>query len=353
MRALWVLLILISACVRGDEPPTPESRPKTASFRDLLIDPADLRTRPVSGMAWRKLLAVASEGIDSPDLSDQDDRDNVRALAKALVFARTGEAAYRQEVVEACEGMIGTAKGRTLALGRELAAYVIAADLVGLPKELDHRFRRYLQEVRQLRLSGRTLVSTHEDRPNNWGTHAGASRIAVALYLGDEEDLRRSARVFKGWLGDQEAYSSFSFGDLAWQANPKEPLGINPAGTTLQGYSVDGVLPDDQRRGGVFQWPPPKENYVYEALQGALLQAILLHRAGYDDVWEWSDSALLRAFEWLHEVAGYPAEGDDRWQVWVVNHFYERSFPTSGTTPGKGFGFADWLYPKKQEPEKH
>ena len=42
-----------------------------------------------------------------------------------------------------------------------------------------------------------TLVSTHENRPNNWGTHAGAARAAVARYLGDSApagpDRRRSS----------------------------------------------------------------------------------------------------------------------------------------------------------------
>jgi len=62
---------------------------------------------------------------------------------------------------------------------------------------------------------------------------------------------------------------------------------------TKDGHRIDGVLPDDQRRGGSFGWPAPRENYVWEALQGALAQAVILHRAGYD-VWNWEDRALLR-----------------------------------------------------------
>ena len=46
-----------------------------------------------------------------------------------------------------------------------------------------------------------TLRGTHEQRPNNWGTHAGAARAAVALYLGDTAELSRTATVFRGWLG--------------------------------------------------------------------------------------------------------------------------------------------------------
>ena len=52
--------------------------------------------------------------------------NNVYVLAKALVYVRTGIASYRDTVVKDCMLAIGTETGgRTLALGRELAAYVI------------------------------------------------------------------------------------------------------------------------------------------------------------------------------------------------------------------------------------
>ena len=211
--------------------------------------------------------------------------------------------------------------GDTLALGRNLVGYVLAADLVKLPKPENKLFEAWLQTCLTENLQGRTLQSTHEDRPNNWGTHAGASRAAVALYLRDAAEMKRCAQVFKGWLGDRSSYAGFNYGDLDWQADPQKPVGINPKGATKNGYSIDGVLPDDQRRAGPFTWPPPKENYVWEALQGALVQAVILNRAGYD-TWAWEDQALQRAVKWLHKECNYPAAGDDTWQPHVVNHFY-------------------------------
>jgi len=107
---------------------------------------------------------------------------------------------------------------------------------------------------------------------------------------------------------------------------------------------ASGVLADDQRRAGAFTWPPPKENYVYEALQDVLLQAIILHRAGYD-TFNWQDQAILRAYRWLHEQANFPAKGDDTWQPHVVNHFYGTNFPAPvPSAPGKSFGWTDWVY---------
>ena len=56
-----------------------------------------------------------------------------------------------------------------LALGKNLAGDVIAAELVGVPPSADTAFRAWLSEVRFEDLDGRMLISTHEDRPNNWG----------------------------------------------------------------------------------------------------------------------------------------------------------------------------------------
>ena len=332
---LLALLIFGTCVVLAGEPGT----------RPMLVGPDELDRLALGGPAWDELLAEANEETGIPTVSDASSNVNVQVLAKALVYARTGVGRYRDEVIAACMAIMGTENGgRTLALGRELASYVIAAELVVLPEEEDAVFRAWLDHVRFADLDGRTLISTHEDRPNNWGTHAGASRLAVAIYLGDTAEIENAAIVFKGWLGDRESYSGFAYGDdLTWQSDPESPVGINPVGSTIDGFPVDGVLPDDQRRGGSFIWPPEKVGYVYEALQGALLQAILLERRGYDP-FEWEDRALLRAYRWLHEHAAYSAEGDDRWQPYVVNYYYDMDFPVQmPAQPGKNVGWTDWL----------
>ncbi len=300
---------------------------------------------PTHGDAWEGVLGDAEESTGNPQLADQDDQTNVRVMAKALVYVRTGNDRYRDEVVEACRRVMGTESGaRTLAIGREVVAYVIAADLVGLPSEDAAVFRTWLRDLRSRSFEDRTLVSTHEERANNWGTHAGASRAAIAAYLEDRSELDRIADVFHGWLGNRGRYAGFEYGDLSWQADPLRPVGINAAGAVGDGHSIDGVLPDEQRRAGAFEWPAPHENYVWEALQGALAQAVILHRAGYD-VWNWEDRALLRAVRWLYEQNDYPAEGDDTWQPHLINHYYAESFPAHvPSQPGKNVGFADWTH---------
>ena len=325
--------------------------PTSTAEDGIWVDRGVLRRLPTSGPAWMQLWSEANRNCPSPNLRDQDTDANTCIMAKALVAERMESPWLVRDVVASLTRVADAPpyKGRALALGRELVAYVIAADIVRLSQvapDVDARFRARLRDflTTPTRDGPDSLVACHEQRANNWGTHCGATRIAIAAYLGDAEELARAAAVFKGFLGDRDAYAGFSFGDLSWQCDPDRPVPINPKGCARGSRSIDGVLTDDQRRGGEFRWPAPKENYVYEALQGALAQAVLLHRAGFD-AFEWGDKALHRAFTWLYEEAGYPASGDDAWQVAVINYFYGTSFAASGPLrPGKNVGWTEWTH---------
>jgi len=325
--------------------------PPTSSSPGLWIGRTQLLARPMSGTAWTNLKSVADRGCSTPNLSNQDDPANVCVMAQALVYARTGTTSYRTSVITALRSIVnsGTYSGRALALGRELAAYIIAADVIDLKTAdptLDNSFRAKLRELRTTPTTDGpdNLVVCHEMRPNNWGTNCGATRAAIDVYIGDTTDLARTAKVFKGWLGDRASYAGFTYGDLSWQCNSSAPVGINPTGCSKDGHSLDGVLPDDQRRGGSFTWPAPQEPYTWGALQGVLPLAVILHRAGYD-VFNWQDRAMLRSFQWLHSVNNFPAEGDDTWLPHLVNHFYSTSFPAPiPSQPGKNIGWAEWTH---------
>jgi len=315
------------------------------SANGIWVNAHELATLPMSGPAWTALKTRADAAAPIPNLADQSQHDNIYVLAKALVYARTGDVHYRAAVIDLCMRAINTELGgRTLALGRKLAAYVIAAELVVLPPDQNAIFRIWLRRTLSEPLDGETLQSTHERRPNNWGTHAGASRAAVAAYLGDMGELNRTAQVFKGWLGDRAAYSKFSYGELSWQCDAFQPVGVNPPGCMKGGHLIDGVLPDDQRRSGTFVWPPFQENYVWEALQGAVAQAEILNRFGFD-TYNWSSRALLRAVAWLHVEDGFPATGDDSWEPHIVNFQYATTFfAPVPSQPGKNVGFSDWTH---------
>jgi len=314
----------------------------------MWLSQSELSSLPMTGSAWSAVKSAADGSLGTPRISDQNSSHDIKTLAVALVYARTGDESYRKKAADAIMSAVGTeAGGRTLALARNLDSYVIAADLINLgsyDSAKDSQFRAWLSSVRTRSLGGETLVSTAERRPNNWGTHAGAARVAADVYLGDVGDLARAAQVFRGWLGDRSQYSGFKFGDTSWQADPANPVGINGKGARIQGQNVDGVLPDDQRRSGGFRWPPPKENYVWEALGPAFVEAELLSRAGYSDAYRWSDSALLRAITWLNTVAAFPAQGDDGWLPWLANFAYGTRFATTSRSDGKSMAWTAWTH---------
>jgi hypothetical protein len=345
---------------REPAPRKPVDRPseKVVESGGIWIDRASISSLPMQGAAWNSVAREANRDCGTPELNNQDDGTNVCVLAKALAFARTGNVRYGTDVRAAVRKVADSARyrGRALSLGRELAAYVIAADVIGLrglDPDLDGRFRAKIKELLTTpTVDGpRNLIECHERRPNNWGNHCGASRAAVAAYLGDRSELARAAQVFRGYLGDRASYNGFRYGDLAWQCHPQSPVGINPKGCVVDGHSLDGVLPDDQRRSGAFRWPPPRENYVYEGLQGALVQAVILNRAGFD-AFDWGDQALLRAVRWLYDTAHYHAVGDDTWIPYVVNYYYGTNFPApESTRAGKNIGWTNWTHhrPKGKE----
>ncbi len=321
----------------------PPSNSVVARRRQMWLSPDEIRRLPVHGAAWEQVYAAAHGAWGEPRLADQNHDHNTLVLAGALVAVRLGNGRLADRVRSHLRRVPGTeAGGRTLALGRNLHAYLVAAGLVELQ---DPAFDRWLDRVRFQEFGSKTLVSTHERRANNWGTHAGASRIAAAIYLNDQRELERSAQVFAGWLGDRDKYASFKFGDdLSWHADPARPVGINPLDATRFGRQIDGFLPDDIRRGGPFQWPPEKTNYPWAALNGVVIQAELLHRQGYD-AWNWSDRAIYRAVAALERLGWYVNGEDEEWLVHLVNRRYGARFRTPpAALVGKNFGWTDWTH---------
>lgn len=323
-------------------PPTP-SPTATAGPAGSFIGP-EVANLPTSGAAWTALKSWADKSVASPSVSDQDDPDNVITLAKALVYARTGTESYRTQVIDALKRVQSSSIDRALALGRELGAYVLAADYIGYR---DPAFVSWVSRMRTVPTSGgpATLVKCMEQRPQNWGSWCTASVVIADLYLRDDAGLQRAITVFRGFLGDRAAYAGFTYGNLAWQCDNAKPVGINPE-CVKQGVDIGGVIPDDQRRqseGGPSFPVIACENYVHEALQGITLTATILSEAGYDP-WTWSDRAIVRSFVWLYRN-DCPATGDDTGNVHAVNHYSGSTFEEKPANPGKGWGFQDWLLP--------
>ena len=272
----------------------------------------------------------------------------------ALVYGRTGIVTYRAKAADAIVSAIGTEVGGLAAVvGRNLISYVLAADLIDLASfdaSRDAQFRSWLSAVRTESFSDGSLVSEDRRRANNHGRHAGASRLAASLYLGDPADVAQTVAIFKGFLGDRTSYNGFTWNqDLSWQADPSNPVGVNPAGATKDGVSIDGALPEEMRRGCKFTVPPCVTNYPWGAFQSVFLAAEIMSRQGHD-VWNWQDRALLRAVKFvdglesvLRRLVG--GRGDDIWQPWLINHAYGTTLPAQPVMrTWEEFGWSDWLW---------
>ncbi len=355
------------------------------------IDPApiwlsefEIDALPMNGPAWTSLVSRANAfvpigGVNGTvDIGDPGDTGDINTLACALVYVRTGNLSYKNKVTAALAAVIGTENDengneltddKVRAVGFNLAGYVFAAGLIkyDLPA-----FTSWVSAIRTDNMGeDRDLTGLHNVRPNNIGTTCGGGRIAASMFVNDEADVIEAAEVFQCWMnGTCVPEQEFDETIVCWHADVNDKRGINPAGAVLAGISVDGVLPDDQRRqaeldsDGCLPGPccalpgctvdpccPPTiccENYVRTALNGAMLQAYLLERWHYVEAWEWEDQGIRRAMDWMHGVGcagGTAMPGNDEWMPWLANWAYGTDYPT--VTPvdlGRNIGFTDWSH---------
>lgn len=358
------LALVVPALLAAVVPVVP-ARASTDHY--LLMPRSELLSLPTSGRAWSALKTVADGSWGKPDLCDEDVKHGTKVLAGALVFARTGAAGYDTKTRNAIVSAMGTERNTdcgVLSIGRQLGAYVLAADFVRLN---DGAFRSWLSGMRTRVFTGhsrwQTLVGTHSDSANNWGAFAGASRIAASLFLGDTEDVARAAKVLRGFLGDRGAWNAFrgqsstvgSLGDTvsAWacDASPDGFVPINPA-CTRSGINLEGAIVNDVSRDDLgLTWPvgPTGIGYTLESLQGLMLQTELLYRNGYGGAWGWSSSALRQAAGLVtrNGLAGGPTWNRSTVShhvPWLLNLRYGLRLPTRPADYGRTFGYTDWLY---------
>jgi hypothetical protein len=330
----------------------------------ILMSRSALLARPVSGTAWANLRAVADGSLGTANLCNQDEDHHLRTLAAALVFARTGIASYGVKARSGVITAIGTQRvgcsNATLALGRQLGAYVLAADFAGLAGANDTTFRTWLSAIRTRIVGGHSiwdsLEHTHLESANNWGAYAGVARIAASLYLGDASDVSQASRIARGFLGDRAAYAGFghnlSSAALSWTCTDSQATytPVSPA-CIRSGVNVDGAVVADISRGGALRWPPGATGvgYQLDSIQGLGLQVELLYQNGYTSAWDWSGDALKRM---AAVVTRSKASGGVGWNgtltarqmPWLLNLRYGTNIPTATSGMGRAIGFTDWLY---------
>jgi len=149
-----------------------------------------------------------------------------------------------------------------------------------------------------------------------------------------------------------------------WQMNPSNSatwVGVNRKGAVRDGHNFDGLQPEEQERGSpnaydraAFPNDYSAVRYNEVALEAHLATVLILHRAGYTDLIDASDQAMLRAAKWIKRAAddqaakGYRYFTDNREAARpLINYFYRSAgLPESRTRDqlwGRAFGFA-WTY---------
>ncbi len=361
------MTILIGAILALGAALGPWSAPvATGASGDYLLMPrAELLARPITGSAWTALKAAADGTFSKPNLCDQNSKHHLQTLAAALVYARTGTVSYQTKAQQAIMAALPTqvvgCSNAVLALGRQLTAYVLAADLSGLrTSSSGPAFATWLTAIRTKNIGGHSIWTsikyTHENSPNNWGAYAGAARIAADRYLGDTTDLAAASKVTQGFLGDKTAYAGFnhnlSSAGVSWSCSGSATTytPVNPV-CTKSGVNVDGGVVSDVSRGGSLKWPPadPGISYQLESIQGLGLQLELLYRGGETGAWSWSSSALKRMAGVVTRSAasggtGWNGTQTARQMPWLLNRRYGLTLPTAATTYGRAIGFTDWIW---------
>jgi hypothetical protein len=297
---------------------------------------------PTTGAPWDAVRSVAAGSWSRPDLCDRGNKADVQALAGALVYARTGDAAYRTKVISAIRAAVATQRdgcsSAVLALGRQLGGWVLAADYAGYR---DSTFVQWVGQIRTREIGGHgrwhQLRFTAGNSANNWGIWALASTIAADRYLGDTTALAEDWAIFKGYGDGTHSFQPTTEYLPGW--NCTTYFAIEPGHCGSPDHN--GAPVEDASRSG--NTTTPHAGYVNEALSGLVIQAMLLDRAGMP---AWSVNAGQ-----LHLVADFPVRTGS-WNTqsvayfagWMINAVYGTAYPAKAGNGGRMFAYTDWLY---------
>lgn len=336
-----------------------------ANAQSIWLTMEEIMQLPTEGQEWRSVYDAASANWGSANVSDQNSKHDVYTLAGALVYARTGE--FYEKTKNALLSAIGTEEGsRWLAIGRNLTVYTIAADLMNLRSDgnpdsdgtrIQNWFASFLTRTLRENNSSKQEKLTPFKSGSNASAQEGAVYVAIAAYLNAQDKLEYAWNRFRLYSGDKtnnpETEIDIRKGfEKGWSHADKyeDACAVNPKGTTKNGIRIDGVIINDQRRGGDFHWPPGYTSYPWVGLEGYVPAAVILHRMGYP-AFEIADKAVYRAVDWLWYLR--QQTGNESWFdgkradeiIYLVNEAYGQTWNHhSPVGAGRTIGFTDWSH---------
>jgi hypothetical protein len=181
------------------------------------------------------------------------------------------------------------------------------------------------------------------------GAEATFARLVASTYLGDLAGVLKTIVVLRGWMGDRATYSDlsspgFDYGvDGSWQVNASLPVPINAVGA-VKFSNVDGVIPDEQRKGGSYQLPVPQVQTVWSTIRFLTAAAWVLRQRG-TDVFADQTSAIRRAAVWMRDQALLAPSSRSAWVTWVLNQVYPGlNLSTGSAFHDSAVGYTDWTH---------
>ena len=358
---------------------------RASTDNGIWVDYTQLQSLPTTGGAWNNMVnainALPADGSGA-DISNQESNHDQYTLAAALACARTNNTSYCTKARGAMSSAIGTevttlttprspAENQWLPVGRNLASYVIAADVLKLrtdadPNSLGSRVNAWIAGFK-----GRVSSMGVEFRPFASGSNASAQEgfayAAVASYLKDTAMLNRAWDAFRTYAGDPTAPDLENINiakaiEYNWTSAPAKPAAkaVNPINTTKDGVRIDGAIGNDMRRGGAFAVVPGHTQYPWVGMEGFVPAALILHRAGYP-AFEVADQAVKRAVDYLwylyKNVDSYwweaPTKLGDVGRAdeikYLINTYYGTSYSVLYPLgiDSRTVGFTDWTHPNK------
>ncbi len=346
----------------------------------IWVDYTQLQSLPTTGAAWDSMVtamnSLPADGSGA-DISNQDSNHDQYTLAAALACARTNNATYCTKARGAVSSAIGTevstlttprspADNQWLPVGRNLASYVIAADVLKLrtdsdPNSLGSRVNAWIAGFK-----GRVGSEGVEFKPFSSGSNASAqvgfAYASVASYLNDTTMLARAWDGFRTYAGDPTAPDRENINiknaiEGGWTHAPSKPeaKAVNPLGTTKNGVRIDGAIGNDMVRGGSFTNPPGHSQYPWVGMEGFVPAALILHRAGFP-AFQVADQAVKRAADYLwylyKNVDSFWWDASDNGRAAEVKHLVNTYYGTNYTVVyptgiGRTVGFTEWTHPTK------
>jgi len=333
----------------------------------VILDRSELMALKTEGAAWNAVYSRAkSQTVDGANLSDMHMQHDVGTLAVALAGVRLGDAALIAKAEACLKDAIGTeANGDSMDVGRSLAAYVIAADILDIRSGPIFEWLSSFT-TKKIPHDNTGVPMTFRQRAWETGTNAscqvGLCSVALAVYLRDKSWIEDNWNAFRRYCGDTTSPFQLKpnqFGD-PWQMDLSQRVGIQRKDAVKNGLNIDGANVDMGRSN-----PSPKPTLSYDArmslypwvsLNGAIWAALILHRQGYP-AFEIQDKAILRAVKFLRRLAkdynqpGWWGQDKKEDVKWLAHVAYPNDLPLSEypiTLPVADHdqvGWSDWTHP--------